>query len=211
MRALNISSKGTLSYWFRDLKLSTAAKKRLRKNVERAYQRGLLTFNERRTKTIRNENKSILHQSSKAIPRLGQKELLLIGASLYWAEGINREARKGYRLASFTNSDPTMVKVFMRYLREVLKVSDDRIKPGVIIYPNLEAEKAKGFWARTTGLAKDSFWVTVAISKASKLRKASNYLPYGTVHLRINNRQFYYRIQGQIAGITRQLQLGRKA
>lgn len=205
MKTLNISSKGTLSYWFRDLELSTTAKRRLQRTIGLSYQRGLFAFNEKRTKTILAENKSIFLQASKEIPKLSQKELLVVGAALYWAEGVNREAARGYRLPSFTNSDPKMVKIFMRYLRDILQVSDDRVKPGVIIYPNLDREKAKGFWADITNLPESTFWSSVAVSKTSKLRKPSNYLPYGTVHLRVNSRKLFYKIQGHIDGIAKKL------
>lgn len=206
MKELHISSKGTLSYWFRNLKLSEKAKKHLKKNRQLAYKRGLFAFNEKRTKTILAENESIFYQSCQEIQNLSHKELLLIGATLYWAEGINRELSRGYRLASFTNSDPTMVRVFMRYVREVLLVSDDKIKPGVIIYPNLNAKRVAQFWADIINIPESTFWVSIAVSKASKMRKPSNYLPHGTVHIRISSRQIFHKIQGHIEGIRKKLQ-----
>lgn len=205
MRKLHISSKGTLSYWFRDLTLSTTARKRLQNNINRAYQKGLFAFNKRRTKSIRAENKALLLRSNKEIPTLSLQEIMLVGAALYWGEGVNRELSKGYPLASFTNSDPKMVKVFMRYLREVLQVKDEKITAGVVIYPNLDAQKVRRFWSRITNLDEDKFWISVAVSKVSKKRKPLYYLPNGTVHIRINSRQVFYRIQGHIDGIAHKL------
>ncbi|MEX2055214.1 MAG: hypothetical protein WD972_03450, partial [Candidatus Andersenbacteria bacterium] len=114
MKELNIPSKGTLSNWFYQLELSPKAKKRLQDNIELSHERGLFAFNKKRTKAIKIENKHILAEAAKNIPILTQKELLLIGAALYWAEGVNREPTKGYQTISFTNSDPQMVKVFIR-------------------------------------------------------------------------------------------------
>lgn len=205
MKILNISSKGTLSSWFHNLELSPTAKRRLQHNIALAYQRGLFAFNAKRTKNIRVENKKILQQSTKEIAQLSKKELLLIGTALYWAEGANRELAQSYQIVSFTNSDPKMVKIFMRYLREVLLVSDSKIKPGVIIYPNLDPESVRRFWARITNLPKQKFWITVSISKASKLKRSAHFLPYGTAHIRVHSRQLFYKIQGHIAGIARQI------
>lgn len=205
MKTLNISSKGTLSYWFHDLKIPPQAKRRLRHNTELAYKRGLFTFNKKRTERIKNENKQILKQSAQEIPSLSNKELLLIGAALYWGEGANKEATRGYKSVSFTNTDPRMVKVFMKYLREVLKINDERIKPGIILHPNLDKDRAIQFWSRVTELPSDSFWISVGISKTSKRKRPSNTLPHGTAHIRVHKRQLFYRVRGHIQGIFDQL------
>lgn len=205
MRILNIPSKGTLSYWFHSLKLTTKAKKRLQRNVRLAQQRGLVAFNKKRTKSILADNKNVFEQSRDEILSLSKKEILLIGTALYWAEGVNKKPNRGYQTIAFTNSNPRLVSVFMHYLRSALDVSDDKIKPGVIIYPNLDPEIAKNFWSQITKLPRKDFWITVAISKASKMKKKPNYLPYGTLHIRVNGRRFFYKIQGHIAGIAKQL------
>ena len=41
------------------------------------------------------------------IGQLTKRELLLVGASLYWAEGNKKQ-----RVAVFANSDPDMIKIF---------------------------------------------------------------------------------------------------
>lgn len=205
MKALDIPSKGTLSYWFHKLTLSDEAKERLEKNMQLARDRGIFAFNTKRTKDILIENKKTFQKAKEEIQALSQSDLLLIGTALYWAEGINREALRGYQSVAFTNSDPKMVVVFMRYLREVLQVADEKIKPGIILYPNLDIETTKDFWGNIINLPKENFWVTVAVSKASKRKKPSNYLPYGTIHLRVNSRQLFYRIQGYIGGLAEQL------
>ena len=194
MRMLNISSKGVLSYWFRDLKLSPASKQLLRRNTELAYKRGLVAFNARRTEAIRAENQEILAEAGSEIPSLSTKDLLLIGAALYWAEGMKSSSSKPYPTVTFSNSDSLMVKVFMRYLREVLQIPDEQIKPGIILYRGIDMEKAKSFWAGVTRLPKETFWVSVAVSRASKKRRPGNSLPYGTIQLRVNSRQPFFRI-----------------
>lgn len=206
MKRLKLSSKGTLSYWFRDLELSATAKNRLKSNTILAYRRGLFAFNVRRTKSIRTENKIIVHQASNEVLALSKKELLIIGAALYWAEGTKNISSKNYPTARFSNSDPTMVRVFMRYLREILRISDNRIKPGIIVHPNTDPEKARSFWARVTHLSADSFWISVAVSRASKKRRPVHSLPYGTIQLRVNSRQVFFRIRGHISGMIKQLQ-----
>ena len=73
MKSLNISSKGTLSYWFRNLKLSPQAKRRLSRRMELAKQRGLLSFNKKRTENIIYENKRLFYEAEKSILKISKK------------------------------------------------------------------------------------------------------------------------------------------
>jgi hypothetical protein len=194
-----------LSYWFHKLDLPAEAKEALKNNIEVAYRRGLLAFNEKRTKRIKAENAQTYKEASKEIPSLSKTELMLIGAALYWGEGVNKIPERGYQAVAFTNSNPLMIKIFLRYLREVLKISDEKMKPGVIVHPNISPEEAKEYWAKVTNLAKEKFWFSIGISRASKRKMPINSLPYGTAHLRVYDRKLFYRVQGQIAGIAKQI------
>jgi hypothetical protein len=205
MKILGILSKGTLNYWFRDLKLNDIAKKRLKRITDQTKKKNLIGFNKRRTKAILKENKSIYKESERLIGRLSKRELLLIGVSLYWGEGVNKALVKGYQLVTFVNSDPNMVIVFIKFLREILCVEDNKIKPGIIIHPNVDANDAVIFWSHLTGLPKEQFWVSVAVSKASKHKRPSHSLVYGTIHLRVNNRRLFCMIRGYISGISKNI------
>jgi len=162
--------------------------------------------NEKRTKRIKAENAQIHRQAIKEIPRLSKTELMLVGAALYWGEGANKIPERGYQSVAFTNSNPQMIKIFLRYVREVLQISDEKMKPGVIVHPNINPEDAKEYWAKVTNLAKEKFWFSIGVSRASKRKMPINSLPYGTAHLRVYDRKLFYRVQGQIAGIAKQIQ-----
>lgn len=205
LRELNLSSKGTLSYWFHDFKIPSEARKRLASKIKLAQEKGLLDFNKNRTRKILKENGEIFQEAVDNTPRIQRDELLLIGASLYWGEGTLRGLKRGYQGVSFSNSDPRMVAVFMRYLREGLNISDSQIRTCIHIHPNISPGKAKNFWSRITGLPKHNFSITAQISAASKLKRKKNFLPYGTLSIRINRRQIFYRIRGYIEGIIRQV------
>ncbi len=90
----------------------------------------------------------------------------------------------------------------MRYLREILCVKDENIKPGIIIHPNVDAGKAKVYWANVIGLPVEMFWVSVAVSRASKHKRPTYALPFGTIHIRVNDRKLFCMIRGYIFGIS---------
>src|SRR3989344_2246985 len=134
-KILGLKSKGTLSHWFKDIKLSEESLKLLSKNNKLAYERGLLTANKNRKIRIEDENKKAYAEGQDCIQFISKKELLLIGAVLYWGEGAKSE--RGAVSLNFSNSDPFMVSVYMRFVREILKISEERIRAGIHLYPSI--------------------------------------------------------------------------
>lgn len=202
MKVTNIRSKGTLNYWFKGIEINNRAKRRISRLTNDTQKKNLTEFNIRRTKNIIAENKGIFEEAEKKIGLISKRELLLIGSALYWGEGVNKTLYRGYQLVTFVNSDPNMVKIFMKFLREILGVLDENIKPGIIIHPNVVASEAKKYWSVVTGLSESSFWISVAVSKAGKHKRPMNSLAFGTIHLRVNNRRLFCRIRGYISGIS---------
>lgn len=201
-KILSIKSKGTLSLWFKDLKLSRKSQLLLRKNNKLAHARGLFKSNKIRRDRIDKENSEAFNTSLLSIQKISKKELLLIGASLYWAEGTKSEKR-AYHGLTFSNSDPLMIMLFMRFVREVLKIPEARIRAGIHIYPSIKVDDARKFWSDKTGLPQDRFYIITQISRASLGKRPFNTLPYGTIAIKVNSRIVFHKIMGMIAGIVK--------
>mgnify|MGYP001608314039 CR=1 FL=1 len=201
---LDLKSKGTLSYWFKDLKLPLAAKKRLENKMRMAQERGLIRFNKTRTRRINIENKNIREGAAKEIPKLLEKDIFLISVALYWGEGYQSERNKKFQALVFSNSNPKMIVFFFRFLREILKVDEKKIKIIVNIYPGFNENKIVDFWSKIIKLPKEQFRVSRYISETSKFKRPKKFLPFGTVTVRINSRRLFYKIKGYIDGISRQ-------
>lgn len=181
------------------------AKLKLEKNNLLAHERGLFKFNQKRTKNILAENKTISRDTAKSISPLSNKELLLIGAALYWGEGTLREYPGRSPIISFTNSDPFMVKIFLRFLKETLGVNEEQIRSGIQLHQNIKPEKAKRFWSHITQLPKERFYTFDQASKATKFKRHIHFLPHGTITIRVNSRRLFYQVKGYISGISSQL------
>ena len=69
--------------------------------------------------------------------------LHLAGCMLYWAEGA-----KARNVLNFANSELSMVKLFVRFLRECLAVTDDRITLRLNVYTGngLTLEAIEDHW-----------------------------------------------------------------
>ncbi|MDP2663942.1 MAG: hypothetical protein Q8P08_00610 [bacterium] len=197
-------SKGSLSVWFKNLKLTKTAQNLLEEKMRSAREHGLFESNRRRTQTIKIENKKVRQIAANEIKSLSKYELLLIGAALYWAEGYNRQDKVPSPCISFGNSSPDMVVLFLRFLREVMQISEEKLRPIVQIHKNIKPELAINFWAKITSLPQKSFHITHQTSRASKGKRPYNLLPYGTLKLNVVGRQNFFKIKGWIDGVIQQ-------
>lgn len=136
------------------------------------YQRWLNRRNA--SKIISERNWSIASQ--KAEQRIGyltEKDLAIVGASLYWAEGSKRDF-------SFSNTDPEMIKVFIYILRKIFRVSKEDLKISLRIYEDLDKNICLRHWSNITGVKLDSK-TSIDILKGSKNGK----LVYGMCRIRV--------------------------
>ena len=172
--------KSTLSYWFRDIKLSEPQLARLKKKRIEANQRGSKTKNLKTLKVIEEIQKT----SAKDIGTISKRELWLMGIVLYWRERLlnknDSDLKKGIR---FSSSDPRLIKFFIRWLEDVGGIKNEEISFDIFIgkdSPILLNETVK-YWADITGFSKDNFsrYYILKKSKRSLLRirvKASSML-----------------------------------
>lgn len=201
-KILGLRSKGTLSYWFKNLKLSAKAQQLLADKISLARERGLFRFNTLRTKAIQLENKKLRERGMRAIPKFSRQYLFLISVALYWGEGAQSERNKNSLSLSISNSNPYIIALFLRFLREILEVKETRIKARIQVHPNIKKEKALKFWHKVTKLPIENFSFFDQISRASRFKRPSNFLPYGTFVLRVNDRRLFYKMKGYIDGLA---------
>lgn len=199
---LNLPSKGTLSFWFKDLILTPQAKKLLASNIQKATERGLTDFNRKRSARIIKENDYARQSGLRQIKRLTNRELMLIGAALYWGEGTKYHKERTAALV-FTNSDAVMVRLYMRFIRKIFKISEERIRAGIQIHDNVDEMLARQYWAHVMGVPIDRFYITHQASKASLKKRNPRTLPYGTVSIRVHYREIFYTVMGMIDGLGR--------
>lgn len=151
--------------------------------------------------------KNIRKLARAEITDLNYNELKLIGIALYWAEGYKRPLfRNGRELThhsvALTNSDPYLIKVFLRFLREICKISDDRISADIRIYKHLNEQELLKYWQGITNLPSRNFGkVYYGISKSSQGKRPFNRLPHGTILIRVNITNTFHKIMGWLEGL----------
>lgn len=189
--------KSTLSYWLKDVKLSKKVENSIIKKARRKWAKNITEYNIKRAKIARKNRLKMQDSASKEISKLSKKDLKLIGTALYWAEGY----KKTNWQVLFCNSDPEMVKIMIRFFREICKIDKNKFRPNVQIHLNISENTAKKYWSKIVNLPVNSFKTTLYQSKASKGRRPKNSLPYGTFRLGINDVKLVNKIKGWITGL----------
>ena len=196
-------SKSTAYLWTKKIRLSISAKKRIQNKIKEALGRGLIAYNKIHGK-IRSQEAAKIREdykkkASREIKKLSKKDLKLIGAALYWAEGGLRN-RNSLR---FGNSNPLMIKTIMKFFREVCNIPPEKIKARIHLYPNINQKKATNYWIKITNLPRRNFHPPqIQISRASQGKRPINTLPYGTLHLTVSNTELTCKVKGWIQSIS---------
>ena len=201
--------KSTLSGWFTDLELPESARVRIAKRVYAGSVKALVKRNANQTQLAELKARRIRESSKKEVGKLSKTELSLIGTALYWAEGYKRPILKNGKVKTYhpvclSNSDPALVRTYMRFLREVCQVSDEKISADVRIYQHQNEAYLLDFWSKVTGLPFGRFKkFYYGISLSSQHKRPFNILPYGTVQIRVNSTELYHKIMGWIEGLSK--------
>ncbi len=151
--------KSTLSYWFRDLKLSEPQLARLKKKRIEATRRGSKTKTLKTFKAI----EEIQNRAAKDIGKISKRELWLMGVVLYWRERNKNDFRKG---VYFSSSNPELINFFLKWLKEVGGIRDEEI--AFDIFTRKLKEDPGLYWSEITGFPKKTFSHVYIQKRASK-------------------------------------------
>ena len=194
-------AKSSLSLWLRSVELSRKQKQKITDKKLASALRGA-----RRRKEIRIAlTKKIKDEGKIEVGEITKRELWLIGISLYWGEG-NKE--KEYRPGSgvkFSNSDPIMIALFLKWLLEIVKEPRENICFEIYLHQKSRERETevKKFWENITNFSSKSF--TKTRWKKNKLRtnrKNVNNNYFGLLRINvIRSSSLNRRISGWISGI----------
>src|SRR5215469_16648073 len=106
--------------------------------------------------TAERERREAIKSSVKSVARceigrLTDREILIAGAIAYWCEGAkNKPGRPPCNRVIFTNSDPAMIRFFIRFL-DVAEVERQALVYRLQIHETADVEAAQRYWLDLTG------------------------------------------------------------
>lgn len=195
--------KSTLSLWLRGVEFSKIHKFRLEK---KRLQAGLAAIEERK-KERRQEIFEIRRSAAQDIKQITKRELWLSGLLLYWSCSPMRklnEYREGVR---FSNSNPDLIKFFLKWLIEVGSIERDDVMFDLFVS---EADKRKisfiiSSWVRITDFPLKFFSRIYYLKNKTNHKKSPRFSNLGLVQIRVKRSSLLQRqIDGWINGIIRQ-------
>lgn len=193
--------KSTLCSWFKLLPFNDRVKKENYSKAQTKWAEALIKYNKGRAKISREKSSSEQIAAEKEIKEVSADILKIIGICLYWAEGY----KKGRWSVIFSNSDPNMIKIMMRFFLEICLVDKKKIKGQIQIHKNVTEKEANEYWQKISGISINNFRkAQKIISKSSKGKRRPNTLPYGTFRIIINDVKIVNLIKGWINGLIKQ-------
>jgi hypothetical protein len=197
-KILNIP-KSTLSVWLKNVSLSEKAKVTIQSRTNAPAILKLIERNKNQTVLAKKRHEEIYRQAIKEAHKLLDDPLFIAGASLYWAEGYKKGWEESkWKSIDFANADAKMIKIMMLFFKKFLSIPEDDIKIQIMLHNKSDEQKAMNYWHGITNVPKENFFKSsFAISKASK-GKVTNKLEYGTIHIRINDVQAFFRLAGWV-------------
>lgn len=120
----------------------------------------------------------------KPIKSMADAELYGLGVGLFWGEGdkINKHT---VRLG---NTDPELLKVFIKFLVELMGVDKNRLRFGLQIFTDINTVEALNYWIKELSAKPEQFYkpiVTISGSLGTYRRKSK----YGVVIVYFHNKK----------------------
>lgn len=172
-------SKSTLSVWLKDYPLSLDRINELRAHSEKRIERFRETMRKKRDGRLR----LVYNKQAKELARFTEREVFIAGLFLYLGEG-SKTSRVETALA---NTNPLVIKFFVRWLKETCAVPEEKIKIRLHLYKDTNIAEKTAYWQTVTKLPEQNF-LTPHIKKSSSER--INYrgtFGHGTCNVLVRN------------------------
>lgn len=183
IRAVVNVSSATLSMWLRDL----------------PYPRPDRAAHAAHMRSVRNAKIAIEREQQKAaafasVGSVSDRELLLLGVALYWAEGTKDKPYSRRENIQFINSDAGMVKLFLEWLT-LVGVEEDRRQYRVSIHESADVTAAEAYWRSVIGLPETTFRrATLKRHNPKTVRKQTGDDYHGCLAIQVRGSSGLYRL-----------------
>lgn len=139
-------SKSSISLWVRDLPKPDRPP-RTREEASAIAKRGWeATLRQREIERQRTKL-----AAAREVGKLTDRELFLVGVGLYWSEGSKSKPHNPTERATFINSDPDMIQLYLAWL-SLLGVEPERLRYRVMIHESAQVAEAERYWAELIGV-----------------------------------------------------------
>lgn len=185
-------SKSSVSLWCRDVPVDEAtwaARARANRNEGARNRRPnrLQLAKEAEIERCRRE-------AAELIGDLSDRDLLIAGVCLYAGEGAKTE-----RGVIFTNSDPRMVALFLRWFRRFFDVDESRFRFRLYLHQDQDLGRAEVFWSELTGIPPTQFYKPYRAQADPSIRRSKH--PLGCATIVYNSMVAHRLVMGMVEAV----------
>lgn len=179
-------SKSTLSVWLREYPLTSERMRELRDFSE--------TRIEKYIETCRNRRRGIMdrlyeEELVKIIPVL-KKDLFIAGLFLYWGEGSKTKDVE----IRLSNTNPKIIKFFICWLKDCLRVSSDKIRVKLYLYKDMNIDEETKFWSEELDINRRQFTKPYIKDSNKASITYKNGFGHGTCNIMVANAMLAKRV-----------------
>lgn len=191
----------TVHLWSKEIHLTQEQKEAINRQHLLVMQGGRVRA-QKAKRLIRQINElKIMKSEVSKVGTLSKRELYLLGAGLYWAEGFKKDRRLG-----FANSDPHMIKLILKWMIDIVGIDkkDIRFRVGINQSHKYRIDEITEYWVNTTGFSSQCFQKPYLQKTTWRKKYPNSASYYGVLRIRANkHRNSYVQILGMIEGLRR--------
>lgn len=200
-KKLNVSP-ASVHKWCQNIKLTHQQRKKLDQRTFNALQEGRKKIAQNQRQKRLKEISELKTKGIKDIGNLTKKEFFIAGVALYWAEGFKKDSRLG-----FANSDPKMIRLFLKWLINICEVpkKEIRLRVGLNISHKNRLKEVEDYWSKITNIPLSRFQKAFfqKFKWKKEFKKPEDY--FGVLRIRANGqRKLFRKIHGWIEGLKNQ-------
>ena len=152
---------------------------------------------------LRFEAKPLSYNLKKKLTKK-EERLKYAAVLLYWAEGY----KIGNAGLDFANSDPDMALIFRKFLTEVCRIDESRLRASLYCYEGQDIQMITNFWSKLLTIPKKQF-TKPYIKKAQKTSARGPRMVNGLVHIRYCDKKLLRQVLNWIVEYSQECVGGR--
>ena len=176
-------SKSTVANWCRSVPLTQVQQQLLRDKSREAGRLSLKQIAQKKRSATLRHIQTLVHAGKREVGTITPRERFLVGLALYWGEGYKNSSGE----FGFTNSDPSMIRFYIRWLNEAYGVRRTRLILRVSINQSHEhrVQIVERYWKQITGVPLSQFSKTSLIRSVTKRKYPNEQRHFGTVRIKV--------------------------
>ncbi|MDP2630411.1 MAG: hypothetical protein Q8P56_03305 [Candidatus Uhrbacteria bacterium] len=189
--------KATLSDWFSKIDWSNDMAKKLAASVQKKHTVRLIELDKIRGTHLKRLYEEAREEAKNDLLELKYNPLFIAGLMLYWGEG---DKLTKYSTA-ITNTDPDLIRLYVLFLKNACGVPEEKIRAHILIYPDLNEEDCRKYWARESDISLSRFTKSTLILGRHKTRR----IKYGVCMIGISSTYFKVKMLEWLKLLPREL------